>query len=198
MSPLVKIFLRLHQTQTQTISFGWKHSGFLSGNNPVINDLTPLSLSRGLHSTCTMSCLSVWPTGTWHLVHCTLYSLLASTWYIVHCNGKYLVHCNNILIHRYLVHCTLYWPTGTRYIALAHLYLVHCTLYWRLVTWQIVQGVFFLAPPNLTKSQAHYKFFYLDNFRGGQFKLCRAWDLVKFRGDQKKKPPCLLYWRTGT
>ena len=25
-------------------------------------------------------------------------------------------------------------------------------------------------PPNLTKSQAHYKFLYLEDFRGGQFK----------------------------
>ena len=46
---------------------------------------------------------------------------------------------------------------------------------------------FFLAPPYLTKSQAHYKFLYLENFRGGQFQLYRAWNLVKFRGGQKKK-----------
>ena len=51
-----------------------------------------------------------------------------------------------------------------------------------------LQGVFFLAPSFLTKSQAHYKFLYLENFRGGQFKLYRAWDLVKFRGGQKKHP----------
>ena len=54
---------------------------------------------------------------------------------------------------------------------------VQCTVY------TVVQGVFFLAPP-----QAHYKFLYLENFRGGQF-LYRAWDLVKFRGGQKKKHP---------
>ena len=35
-----------------------------------------------------------------------------------------------------------------------------------------VQGGFFLPPPpNLTMSQALYKFLYLENFRGGQFKL---------------------------
>ena len=50
-----------------------------------------------------------------------------------------------------------------------------------------IQGVFFFcSPPILTKSQAHYKFLYLENFGGGQFKLYRAWDLVKFRGEQKK------------
>ena len=47
---------------------------------------------------------------------------------------------------------------------------------------------FFWPPTGLTKSQAHYKFLYLENFRGGQFKLYRAWDLVKFRGGQKKNP----------
>ena len=54
-------------------------------------------------------------------------------------------------------------------------------------------GCFFsLTPaPNLTKSQAHYKFLYLDNFRGGRFKLYRAWDLVKLGGPEKK-PPCIL------
>ena len=36
-------------------------------------------------------------------------------------------------------------------------------------------------------SQAHLKFLNLDNFRGGQFKLYRAWDLVKLGGGQKKK-----------
>ena len=57
--------------------------------------------------------------------------------------------------------------------------------------WRILlQGVFFFwPPPNFTKSQAPYKFLYLENFRGGQFKLYRAWDLVKFRGGQKKKHP---------
>ena len=30
-----------------------------------------------------------------------------------------------------------------------------------------IQGGFFLAPPNFTKSQAHYKFMNLENFRGG-------------------------------
>ena len=45
-------------------------------------------------------------------------------------------------------------------------------------------------PPNLTKSQAHYKFLDLGNLGGGQFNLYRAWDLVKLGGGQKKKPPC--------
>ena len=46
---------------------------------------------------------------------------------------------------------------------------------------------FFLAPPNLTMSQAHHKFLYLENVRGGQFKLYRAWDLVKLGGGAEKK-----------
>ena len=51
-----------------------------------------------------------------------------------------------------------------------------------------LKGVFsFWLLPNLTKSQAHFKFLYLENFRGGQFKLYRAWDLVKFRGARKEK-----------
>ena len=51
-----------------------------------------------------------------------------------------------------------------------------------------LQGVFlFWPPPNLTKSQAHYKFLYLGNFWGGQFNLHRAWDLVKLGGTQNKK-----------
>ena len=51
-----------------------------------------------------------------------------------------------------------------------------------------IQGVFFFWPPtNLAMSQAHYKFLYLENFRGGgQFKLYRAWDLVKLGGARKK------------
>ena len=53
----------------------------------------------------------------------------------------------------------------------------------------LYRAFLFLAPSFLTKSQAHYKFLYLENFRGGQFKLYRAWDLVKFRGGQKKKHP---------
>ena len=50
-------------------------------------------------------------------------------------------------------------------------------------------GCFFFAPPppNLTMSQDHYKFLYLENFRGGQFKLYRAWDMVKSGGGKKKK-----------
>ena len=51
---------------------------------------------------------------------------------------------------------------------------------------------FFLAPPNLTMSQAHHKFLYLENFRGGQFKLYRAWDLVKLGGARQKKTPCIF------
>ena len=55
-----------------------------------------------------------------------------------------------------------------------------------------LQGVFFFWPPlSLAMSQAHYKFLYLGNFRGGQFKLYRAWDLVKLGGGQKKKTPCI-------
>ena len=46
-------------------------------------------------------------------------------------------------------------------------------------------------PPNLTKSQAHYKFLDLGNLGGGQFNLYRAWDLVKLGGGQKKRPPCI-------
>ena len=50
---------------------------------------------------------------------------------------------------------------------------------------------FFWPPPDLTKSKSYYKFLYLENLRGGQFKLYRAWDLVKFGGGggQKKKHP---------
>ena len=60
----------------------------------------------------------------------------------------------------------------------------------------LLQGVFFSGPPPyFTKSQAHYKFLYLDNFRGGQFKLYRAWDLVKFRGGQKKKNTLYEYFK---
>ena len=53
---------------------------------------------------------------------------------------------------------------------------------------------FFWTPPNLTKSLALYKFVYLDKFFwGGQFKLYRAWDLVKLGGVQKeKKLPCMM------
>ena len=36
---------------------------------------------------------------------------------------------------------------------------------------------------------------YLENFRGGQFKLYRAWDLVKFRGGQKKKNTLYEYFK---
>ena len=39
-----------------------------------------------------------------------------------------------------------------------------------------ILGVFFCPPPpNLT----HLKFLNLENFSGGQFKLYKAWDLVK-------------------
>ena len=48
---------------------------------------------------------------------------------------------------------------------------------------------FWPPPPNLTMSQAHFKFLYLENLRGGQFKLYRAWDLVKLGGGQKKRHP---------
>ena len=54
-----------------------------------------------------------------------------------------------------------------------------------------LQGVFlFWPPPNWTKSQAHYEFLYLGNFREGQFNLQRAWDLVKLGGARIKKTPC--------
>ena len=54
-----------------------------------------------------------------------------------------------------------------------------------------LQGVFFSGPPpNLTMSQAHHKFLYLENSGGGQFKLYRAGDLVKLGEGQKKKTPC--------
>ena len=55
-----------------------------------------------------------------------------------------------------------------------------------------LQGVFFFWPPlNLAMSQSHYKLLYLGNFRGGQFKLYRAWDLVKLGGGvAEKKTPC--------
>ena len=44
----------------------------------------------------------------------------------------------------------------------------------------------------MTKSLALYKFVYLEKFGGGgQYKLYRAWDLVKLGGVQKKKSPCL-------
>ena len=51
-------------------------------------------------------------------------------------------------------------------------------------------------PPKLTKSQAHYKFLYLEYFRGGQFKLYRVWDLVKFREGANKKKPCTKFLKS--
>ena len=55
--------------------------------------------------------------------------------------------------------------------------------------------LFFLAPPNLTMFQAHNKFLYSENFLGGQFKLYRAWDLVKLGGARQKKTPCIFLIR---
>ena len=47
-------------------------------------------------------------------------------------------------------------------------------------------------PPNLTKSQAHYKFLDLGKLGGGQFNLYWVWDLVRLGGGQKKRPPCRI------
>ena len=52
---------------------------------------------------------------------------------------------------------------------------------------KIYRVSFFWPPLNLAMSQAHYKFLYIGNFRGGQFKLHRAWDLVKLGGGARKK-----------
>ena len=53
-------------------------------------------------------------------------------------------------------------------------------------------GFFFLSPPNLTKSQAPYKFLWLEHFRRGQF-LYIAWDCVKiWGGGGKKEPPYII------
>ena len=52
--------------------------------------------------------------------------------------------------------------------------------------------LFFWLPLNLAVSQAHYKILYLGNFflgGGCQFKLYRAWDLVKLGGARKKRHP---------
>ena len=70
-------------------------------------------------------------------------------------------------------------------------------LFWCFSSFLSYRVSFFLPPPpNLTMSQAHHKFLYLENFRGGQFKLYRAWDLVKLGGGGQKKshPVSLSLW----
>ena len=48
-------------------------------------------------------------------------------------------------------------------------------------------------PPNFTKSQALYKFLYLENLGGGgQFSLYRAWGLVKLGGGAEKRAPLYM------
>ena len=50
---------------------------------------------------------------------------------------------------------------------------------------------FFLAPPNLTMSQAHHKFLYLENVRGGPVQIIQGLGLSQIRGGAEKKTPCI-------
>ena len=51
-------------------------------------------------------------------------------------------------------------------------------------------------PPNLTKSQAHYKLLDLGNLGGGPVQFIQGLGLSKIRGGPEKKPPCILHcWK---
>ena len=51
--------------------------------------------------------------------------------------------------------------------------------------------IFFSFPPNLTKSQAHYKFLNLGNLGGGAVQIIQGLGLSQFMGGEKKKTPCI-------